>query len=163
MPEKPPTPKAGSARSGRRWLSLFYALPVLFVLGICSYMAFRSASHQKLPVRKISANPFVTVKIADLDAHLFTQGDALRASGSDMFLEFRDAQGKLAEVGEVTFELVLKMPDAVMHSIGKVMHTATPGQYRTSVQPGMAGEWTATLGYSGPRGQTETNFSVKVM
>jgi len=163
MPEKTPTLKPGSGRYARRWLSLFYALPVLFVLGLCASMAYRSATHQKPPVRKISAAPFVTVKINGLDAHLFTQGDALRAAGNDLFIEFRDAQGKLDDVGEVSFQLVLKMPGAVMHSIGKVMRTSTPGQYRTTLEPGLAGEWTATLRFSGPRGQAETNFPVKVM
>ena len=50
-----------------------------------------------------------------------------------------------------------------MHSIGKVMRTATPGQYRTSLDPGMAGEWTATLGFSGPPGRAEATLSLKVM
>jgi hypothetical protein len=92
----------------RRWLSLFYALPVLFVLGLCGYMAYRSATHRAPPVRKISAAPFATVKINGLDAHLFAQGDALRASGNDLFIEFRDAQGKLADVGEVSFDAGLE-------------------------------------------------------
>jgi hypothetical protein len=143
-------------------LQLFYALPVLFVLGLCGYMAYRSAMHKAPPVRRISSAPFASVKINGLDAHFFTQGDTLRAAGNDLFIEFRDGQGKLAEVGDVALELVLKMPGAVMHSIGKVMRTATPGQYRTTLEPGVAGEWTATLRFSGPRGQAEESFSVKV-
>src|ERR1700733_15978422 len=115
MPEITPTPKPKSGRRIRRWLSLFYLLPVLFVLGLLSYMAHSRATHQPPPVRKISAAPFATVKIDGLDAHLFTQGDALRASGNDLFIEFREAQGHLADVGEVGFELVLKMPGAIMH------------------------------------------------
>jgi hypothetical protein len=156
-----PTPASG--RGVRRWLSLFYVLPVLFVLALFGSMAHSRATHEAPPVRKISAAPFATVKINGLDAHLFTEGDALRASGNDLFIEFRDAQGILADVGEVEFELVLKMPNAVMHSIGKVMRTATPGQYRTTLDPGLAGEWTATLSISGPRGQAEASFSVKAM
>jgi hypothetical protein len=87
----------------------------------------------------------------------------LRASGNDLFIEFRDSQGKMADVGEVSLELVLKMPDTIMHSIGRVMRTATPGQYRTTIEPGLRGDWTATLGFTGQRGQAETNFLVKVM
>jgi hypothetical protein len=160
MPEKTPTRKSGPA--GRRLLQIFYALPVLFVLSLCSYFGYKSMTHKKPPVRQISSAPFATVKIDGLDVHLFGQGDSLRAAGNDVFIEFRDGQGKFADVGDVSFELVLKMPDAVMHSIGKVMRTATPGQYRTAVEPGLAGEWTATLRVSGPRGQAETNFSLKV-
>jgi hypothetical protein len=68
----------------------------------------------------------------------------------------------LADVGEVTLELDMKMPDMVMHSIGKVMHTATPGQYRTTVDPQMAGDWMAKIGFAGPRGSAETNFPARV-
>jgi hypothetical protein len=158
-----------SGRSIRRWLSIFYALPVLFVLGICGYAAYNRATHRGPPKRKISAAPFATIKIQGLEAHLFAQGDALRASGNDLFIEFRDPQGNLTDVGDVSFELVLKVmeknagPVAVMHSIGKVMRTATPGQYRTTLDPGLAGEWTATLRFSGPRGKAEANLPVKVL
>jgi len=161
MHENKPTPKSGP--SVRVLLKLFYVLPVLFVLGLCGYMAYRSVTHQAPPVRRISSAPFASVNINGLDAHFFTQGDALRAAGNDLFIEFRNGQGNLADVGDVEFELVLKMPGAVMHSIGKVMRTATPGQYRTSLEPGLAGQWTATLRFSGPRGQAETSFSVKVI
>jgi hypothetical protein len=169
MPEKTPMTKTGSGPSARRWLSLFYLLPVLFVLGVCGYAAYNRATHQPPPVRKISVTPFVTVKINGLDAHLFAQGEALRASGNDLFIEFRDAQGKLADVGEVEFLLVLKTThqkgrqEAILHSIGKVMRTATPGQYRTTLDPGLAGEWTATLSFSGGRGKAEASFPVKVL
>jgi hypothetical protein len=161
MPEK--TPKSKSGLSVRILLPLLYALPVLFVVSLCGYMAYSYVSHRGPPVRKISAAPFATVKIQGLDAQLFTQGNALRASGNDLFIEFRDGQGKLTDVGEVSFVLALRMPGAVLHSIGKVLRTATPGQYRTTLDPGLAGEWTATLNYSGPRGQAEAAFSVKVM
>jgi hypothetical protein len=160
MPEKMPKPASGPRV--RRLLQLFYALPVLLVLGMCGLLAYNSLTHKAPPVRRISSAPFVSVKINGLDAHLFTQGDALRAAGNDLFIEFRDGQGKLADVGDVDFELVLKMPDAVMHSIGKVMRTATPGQYRTTLEPGLAGEWTATLRFTGPRGQAEASFPVNV-
>lgn len=136
---------------------------MLFVLGLCGYLAYSRLSHQGAPVRKISAAPFATVKMHGLEAQLFTQGKALRAAGNDLFIEFRDEQGKLVDVGDVSFVLALQMPGAIMHSIGKVMRTATPGQYRTTLDPGLAGEWTATLSYSGPRGQAEADFSVKVM
>jgi hypothetical protein len=160
MLEKTPTPK--SSPSTRRMLQIFYALPVLFVLSLCSYFGYKSMTHKKPPVRQISSAPFAMVKIDGLDARLFGQGEALRAAGNDVFIEFRDGQGKLADVGDVAFELVLKMPGAVLHSIGKVMRTATPGQYRTAVEPGLAGEWTATLRISGVRGQAETNLLLNV-
>jgi len=161
MPEQ--TPKSKSGPPARALLPIFYALPVLFVLGLCGYLAYSRLSHQGPPVRKISALPFATVKIQGLHAQLFTQGNTLLAAGNDLFIEFRDGQGKLADVGEVSLVLVLQMPGSVMRSTGIVNRTATAGQYRTTLEPGMAGEWKATLSFSGPRGQAEAGFSVKVM
>ncbi len=146
----------------RTALKIFYALPVFFVAGLCGYVVWNRASHQGPPVRHISSKPFATVRFNGLTANLFTQGDQLRAAGNDLFIEFRDGQSNLADVGEVTLELDMKMPDMVMHSIGKVMRTATPGQYRTTMDPQMAGEWTAKIGFSGPHGNAETNFSAMV-
>jgi hypothetical protein len=154
---------AKSKPSVRRFLQLFYALPVLFVLGLFGFMAYNKITHRGPPVRQISSKPFTSVKIDGLDAQLFAQGDVLRAPGDDLFIEFRDSQGKLVEVGNVEFELVLNMPTTVMHSIGKVFPTATPGQYRTTVEPGLGGDWTATLRFSGAHGTAGTNFLVKVM
>ncbi len=158
-----PTSTFKRGPSLRAALPLLYALPVLFVLGVCGYLAYGRLSHQGPPVRKISAAPFATIKIQGLEARLFTQGNSLLAAGNDLFIEFRDSQGKLAEVGEVSLVLVLQMPGSVMRSTGIVNHTATPGQYRTTLEPGMAGEWQATLTFSGPKGKAEAVFAVKVM
>ena len=146
----------------RTALKVFYALPIVVVVGLCGYVVWTQATYQGPPVRHISSKPFATVPIHGLTASLFTQGDQLRAAGNDLFIEFRDGQGHLADVGEVTLELDMKMPDMVMHSIGKVMRTATPGQYRTTVDPQMAGDWMARIGFSGPRGTAETNFFATV-
>jgi hypothetical protein len=168
MPKKTPSPKAGG--SVRRSPQLFYALPVLFVLGLFGFMAFNKYTHRGPPVRQMSSKPFTSIKIDGLDAQFFAQTDAVRAAGSDLFIEFRNSQGTLADVGTVDFEMVLDVTnavthaiDAVLHSNGKVMRTATPGQYRTTVEPGLAGEWTATLRFSGAQGTAKTNFLVKVM
>lgn len=146
----------------KRLLKLFYALPVIFVLGLCGYVIWSRVTHRGPPVRQISSKPFAAVGINGLTANLFTQGDTLRAAGNDLFIEFRDAQGHLVDVGNVTFDLYLKSPDMVMHSMGKVMRTATPGQYRTMVEPQMMGDWTAKIGFTGPHGTAETNFSTTV-
>jgi len=143
----------------RTALTLLYALPVLFVLCLCAYLLWVRASHQPPPVRPISSQPFASEPIGGLTANLFTQGEQLHASGNDVFIEFRNGQSNLVDVGEVTFELELKMPDLVMHCMGKVLPTATPGQYRTTIVPQMAGEWTATVGYSGPRGTAKAHFT----
>lgn len=157
-------PSTAKKRFGvRPLLCLFYAAPFLIVLGVCGYLAYSRLAHKPPPIREISAKPFAIVKINDLTVGLFTQGDALRASGNDLFIEFRDARGKLVDVGEVSFELDLHMPGMVMHSIGKVLRTSTPGQYRTTIEPQMGGEWTAKITISGPQRHAEASLPVKVM
>lgn len=143
-------------------MKLFYALPVLLVLAMGSYLAwFRFAGH-KPPVHVMPSTPFLKQPIDGLSASLFTQSDGFRAAGNDLFIEFRDPQGKLVDVGSVQFELILSATNLIMHSIGKVLATATPGQYRTTVEPQLAGDWTAKLSFAGPHGKGETNFPVSI-
>ena len=149
-------PPAG--RKSRTALKIFYALPIVFVLGLCGYVVWNRVTHKGPPVRPISSKPFAVVPINGLTANLFTQGDELRASGNDLFIEFRDGQSNLVDVGEATLELDLSMPDMVMHSRGIIRRTATPGQYRTSIAPQMAGKWKGKIGFSGAHGIAETNF-----
>jgi hypothetical protein len=158
--KRPPNGKK-SFRS-RAMLFLFYATPMAIVLGVLGVLGYNRLAHRPPPVREISTKPFVTVKISDLTANLFAQGDALRASGNDLFIEFRDSSGKLVDVGDVTLELDMHMPDMVMHSIGKVLRTATPGQYRTSIEPQMAGGWNGKIAFSGTHGNAEVTVPLKV-
>jgi len=146
----------------RTALGIFYALPVLFALGIFGFLFWQRATHQGPPVRHVSGMPFNSIPIGGLMAKFFTDGPQLRAAGDDVIIEFRDSKHQLADVGDVTFELALKSPDFVMHSIGKVLRTSTTGQYRTTMNPQMAGVWTATVSYSGPRGKGEASFSTTV-
>jgi hypothetical protein len=156
-------PNGKKGFKSRALLFLFYAAPFLVVLGVVGVLGYNRLAHKPPPTREISARPFATVKIKNLTASLFAQGDALRASGNDVFIEFRDAAGKLVDVGDVTFELNLHMPEMVMHSIGKVLRTATPGQYRTTIEPQMAGGWTAKITISGADGSAEATIPLKVM
>jgi hypothetical protein len=146
----------------RKLLYLFYAVPFLIVAWFCGNWVYNRVVHKPPPIRQISGKPFATVKINALTANLFAQGDTLKASGNDVFIELRDASGKLVDAGEVTFELDLHMPGMVMHSLGKVLRTSTPGQYRTTVDPQMAGEWTAKITISGPQGPAEASLRVEV-
>jgi hypothetical protein len=140
----------------------FYALPVLLVIAMGGYLVWARFAGRQLPVHVMPATPFLKEQIAGLSANLFTQSGGLRAAGNDLFIEFRDAQGRLVNVGNVEFELYLSTTNMVMHSLGRVLPTATPGQYRTTVEPQLAGDWKATLKFSGPRGKEQTNFAVSV-
>src|SRR5581483_2587172 len=119
----------------RRSIGALFALPVLAALGVVGFLVYRRAAHLPPPKRVISSQPFATEKLGGLTVNLFTQGDVLHPMGSDLYIDFRDVRGQLTNVGDVTFELSLSMPGMVMHSIGKVFATSTPGRYRTMVEP----------------------------
>jgi len=155
-------PSARPRSRVRLWLSLFFALPLLCVLAIYGYLFYIRVTKQPPPERLISAQPFATQNISGLNASLFTEGNQLRPAGDDVFIKFSDASGRPVDVGEVAFELQMNMPGMVMHSIGKVFRTSTTGQYRTTVEPGMAGDWNVQLSFKGPRGPAQTNFVVTV-
>jgi hypothetical protein len=156
-------PKPVKKQVGTRTvLVLFYVLPFLLVLGVCGYIGYAKWTHKPPPHREISVKPFATVKIKDLTAGLYGQGQSLMAGGNDLFIEFHDAQGKLVDVGDVTFELDLHMPQMVMHNTWKVLKTSTPGQYRASVEPQLAGDWTCKLSFGGPVGKAEATLPLRV-
>ena len=146
----------------RTLLKLFFIVPVLFVLGVCAYMARNRLLAKPPPEHKLSGPPFLSQTINGLTANFFVTGNALRASGNDLFIEFRETNGTAADVGEVRFELGLNMPGMVMHTISKVLHTGTVGQYRANVVPQMVGTWDAKISYAGPRGNAATNFPMQV-
>lgn len=152
-------------RKVRTLLKLFYALPVLLVLGVVGILVYMRATHQRPPVHHISSSPFAIIPIGGLTASVFTDGPALRAgpNGNDVIIEFRDAKGKLTDVGSVLFSLSIQSPEMVMHSIGKVFNTSTPGQYRTTISPGVKGDWTVTLSYTNASGTASATAPVKVL
>ena len=160
MAQNPKNPK--DSKRLKTFFKLLYIVPPLMAFGIFGYLAWNRLSGKPPPAHVLSGKPFLTTRIDGLSANFFTQGDQLRAAGNDLFIEFRDVGGGFADVGDVHFELGLKTPNVVMHSIGKVFRTGTPGQYRTTIQTQLGGDWTATLGYAGARGSVETNFNISV-
>ncbi len=109
-----------------------------------------------------SGQPFATTPITNLTANLFTSEGHLGPAGNDVFIEFRDGGGRLVDVGAVRFELGLAGPGSITHSIFKALRTSTPGQYRVTVQPQIAGDWQAKLIIVGPPIQAEASFPVTV-
>ncbi len=124
-------------------------------------MAWNKFSAKGPPVHVMSGAPFLSQPINGLTANFFTSGNALRAAGNDVFIEFRDMNNAAADVGQVQLEMGMNMPGMVMHTISKVMRTSTPGQYRASVVPQMSGEWKVKLSFDG-HGTGETNFVVQI-
>ena len=86
----------------------------------------------------------------------------LLLAGNDFLIEFRDASGQLVDVGTVKFDLDMNMPGMVMHNAASIKRTATPGQYRASIKPDMAGDWVAKVQYDDPRGTAAATFNINV-
>lgn len=144
----------------KTFLKIFYLLPVLVVLGVVGYVMSNRSKTPALHV--MSGTPFATTAITNLTANLFTSEGHLGPAGNDVFIEFHDASGRLTDVGDVRFELGMTGPGAVLHSIFKVLRTSTPGQYRATVQPQIAGDWRAKLSIIGPTIHAEASFGVTV-
>ena len=144
----------------KSFLKVFYLLPVAVVLAVVLYLEWNHAKPP--PVRVMSGRPFISAPITNLTANFFTSEGHLGPAANDVFIEFRDADGKLADVGKVTFELVLAGPGAIMHSILKPLRTSTPGQYRVNVQPQIVGDWQGKLFIGAPTNQVEADFPVTV-
>jgi xanthosine utilization system XapX-like protein len=145
----------------RTLLKLFYLLPVVVVLGLVGFLVLNRSKPP--PVRVMTGRPFATAPITNLTANLFTSENQLGPAGNDVFIEFRDAAGKLVDVGDVQFELSLSVPSAIItHITCKVLRTSTPGQYRVTVHPQIAGDWQAKLTITGPSVPAEATFPVSV-
>jgi len=144
----------------KTFLKLFYLLPVVVVLGLVGALVFNRSKPP--PVHVMTGRPFATTPITNLTANLFTSENQLGPAGNDVFIEFRDAGGKLVDVGDVRFEISLSGPGAILHSIFKVLRTSTPGQYRVTVRPQIAGEWQAKISITGPSAPAEATFPLSV-
>ena len=141
-------------------VKLFYLLPVVVVLGLVGFLVL---NRSKPPVRVMTGRPFDTTPITNLTASLFTAENQLGPAGNDVFIEFRDAGGRLVDVGNVRFELGLAGPTNILHvTFNKVLRTSTPGQYRVTVHPQIAGEWQAKLTITNLSASAEASFPVSV-
>jgi hypothetical protein len=155
-------PKSNPRPQTRPVLRAIRVLLIFGILGVLAYVLWDRSGRRGPPPPHFSSEPFASVPIAGLSARLFTDGDHLHPLRNDVLIEFRTADGSPVDVGDVHLELDMSMPSMVMHSMGVVNRTETPGQYRTTVQPQMTGDWTAKIDFSGPRGSAQTNFFTTV-
>ena len=84
----------------------------------------------------------------------------LRKGNSELQIQFKDAKGQLVDVGSVKFALDMDMPGMQMHAGAAI--AGSGGRYRAKLEPQMAGDWKATLRYSGPRGSGHKSFPITV-
>ena len=137
-------------------------LLLIAVIGVGGFFLWQKIGHGS-SAGTISGTPFATQKVNGLTITLISPKGQLENSMNDFFIQFRDsASGQLVDVSMVKFDLNMNMPGMVMHSSAAIESTGTPGQYHAEVEPGMGGDWVATLHYSGKHGSGQTSFTVNV-
>ena len=142
----------------KKWFRILLLIVLAAGLLAGGYFAWQKFGKRAAPAAA-SGKALATQTVNGLTVNLIGE---LRNGQSEILVEFRDASGQLVDVGTVKFDLDMNMPGMVMHSGSTIEPTGTPGRYRAKVKPGMAGDWTATLAYEGPRGPGKVSFSVNV-
>jgi hypothetical protein len=154
-PEIVPSPQMRSRMlSGLKWAPLVLAVMAIFYGGKCAW--------QKLRPAKISGVPFLTQTVNDLTVNLVNREGGLSQGDNEAMIEFRDRNGQLVDVGNVSFAINMNMPGMQMQGGGATERTGTPGQYRAKVKADMAGDWNAKISFKGPRGEGQTNFPLNI-
>ncbi len=137
-----------------KWVALVLAVIAIFYGGKCAWQKVRPA--------KISGVPFITQTVNDLTVNLVNREGGLRKGDNEIMIEFRDRNGQLVDVGNVSFNINMNMPSMQMQDGGAADRTGTAGQYRSKVKADMSGDWNAKISFHGPRGQGQQSFSVAV-
>jgi copper/silver efflux system protein len=146
-----------SRQTGRRlvkWVALVIAAMTVFHGG--------KSLWQKVRPAKISGAPFLTQTVNDLTVNLVSREGGLRQGENDVFIEFRDRDGQLVDVGNVSLNINMNMPSMQMQGGGPTQRTGTAGQYRAKVKADMAGDWNAKISFKGPHGEGQTNFALNI-
>ena len=81
------------------------------------------------------------VRSGMLDVVLLTPREALRHGKDDFVIEFRAADGKLVDVGDVRASASMSMSGVPMLGSIAVQRTDVPGRYRADGEFSMAGTW----------------------
>jgi hypothetical protein len=97
-----------------------------------------------------------------LDIVVLSPNDALKHGKDMLVIEFRSADGKLVDVGEVKGGASMSMSGTPMIGSVDVKRGDQTGQYVAETQLDMAGTWRLTLEWKGPAGPGSTTFSGNV-
>lgn len=102
------------------------------------------------------------VKSGTLDVVLLSSRAALRHGKDDFTIEFRSADGKFVDVGEVRATASMPMPGMPMFGSIRVQRTDAPGRYRADGEFSMAGTWRVGIEFDGSAGKGSVTFSATV-
>lgn len=102
------------------------------------------------------------VRSGMLDVVLLSPHDAWKHGKDELIIEFRSADGKLVDVGDVRGNASMSMSGTPMLGSVDVKKGDPPGRYTAETQLDMAGTWRLTLEWKGPAGNGSTAFSGNV-
>ena len=103
-----------------------------------------------------------TVKSGRLDVVLLSAREALRHGKDDLVIEFRAADGKLVDVGDVRANASMPMSGMPMFGGVTVQRGDLPGRYRAGAEFSMAGTWRLTIEWKGPGEEGSVTFALPV-
>lgn len=99
------------------------------------------------------------VKSGLLDVVLLSPHEALRHGKDDFIVEFRSADGKPVDAGDVRATASMPMAGMPMFGSISVRRTDVPGRYRADGEFPMAGTWRLGIEWDGPLGRGSVTFS----
>ena len=102
------------------------------------------------------------VKSGDLDIVLLSDDGVLNQGKESFVIEFRRADGSLADAGQVTTSATMSMPGMTMPAGVVVEPSGVAGRYRATGDFGMAGSWPIKIDWNGPVGQGSVSFDGSV-
>jgi hypothetical protein len=102
------------------------------------------------------------VKSGMLDVVVLSPHETWKHGKDEVIIEFRSADGKLVDVGDVRGNASMSMSGTPMLGRIDVKKGDQPGRYTADTQLDMAGTWRLTLEWKGPAGDGSAAFSGNV-
>jgi Cu(I)/Ag(I) efflux system membrane protein CusA/SilA len=154
--QREPLPATASTRT--RWQPAVAAVALVALL-VAGTVMWRRAHQSAGPENGTTAGQVVQrLRSGDLQIVLVSPTGTLHQGRNAFSFEFRDANGRLVDVGTVRVSGNMPMPGMVMSSGLQVRRTAVAGRYDATAEFGMAGAWHMAVEWDGPAGHGSINF-----
>src|SRR3954468_23199440 len=149
-----PTP---STRATVPWRSVVAS--VALVIAAATAIVWWRHSGQSVGANGPAAGQVVQqVDAAGLQISLLSPTGTLHQGRNAFTIEFRSADGRLVDAGNVRASGNMPMPGMVMSSGLRVERTEIVGRYQANAEFGMAGAWHMAVDWDGPAGKGSVNF-----
>jgi hypothetical protein len=128
------------------------------IVAIVAAVALVQTWRARRAVEAPAGTPVQQIRSDDLTIVLLSPSGTLRQGRNTFTIEFRRANGSLADVGAVHTSANMTMPGMAMSGGVQVSRTQTPGRYEATAEFGMAGAWKMAIEWDGPAGRGSVNF-----